>query len=296
MVEYKTVALVAFAFIIAFLSIALITSGFQGVENLILVLVLVIGGLLGIFGIFYIVWYFKFRHVSPIWSKEVKRDYIASARLSGSPHLRDLWIGGDRTHQGVSLGRLFGWMRDTKILDLDPKAYDKMTTTEQRENYLPLTPEKQLELWNKGVRSIAFDFSHFAVKQHGLLKIFSDLEDCVAIENAWSVTPAKKEGQEPILTYLPELTGHSQLSGDVELYCVSVKKVGEHYWPNTLANSRIVDLNITMDSVRKHDQYVLNLVGAITDKSVGFNPMHLMALEREKLLDKSREGSAQAMQ
>jgi len=288
MVENKTIALVAFTFVMVFLTIAVITGGFSAAGNL--AMILFVGGIviLILIGIGYFVWYHWFRHVSPIFSKEVKRDYIASARLSGSPYLKDLWIGGDAEHQGVSIGRIHGWMRDTKILPLGQEAIEKLTTQEKRENFVPLPAKKQIELIRKGIKIIAFDFSHFAVKKHGILSIFSELLDVVAIENAWQVIPSKKAGQEPTLKHLPELTGHSWLGGDVELYCVSLRKNGEHYWPNTLAASPVVDISITTDSIQKLGHYSIDLTGAITDKVVGFNYEHLMALEREKLLDKSR--------
>jgi hypothetical protein len=211
----------------------------------------------------------------------VRDDIIDSAKLSKSPYVRDLWLRGDEAHQSVNIGRIVGHTQIPRLVDVG-------------KDWLETSEKKLAQLRKRGVKRLLLDETYFGVKRHGIRNFFRPLDVVVAVANAWEIKEQEGKITEKIhqngKNGTENLTQHSKLVGNVELFGPALNRVGEYFYLPSYASSPVVDQIQTMDIIRKHSFYVLNAVGVITDKSLDSNVALQIALETKNLLDADRGG------
>lgn len=220
------------------------------------------------------VWYLKFYHPSPILSKVIKDDKLKSAHISVSPHLRDLWLRGDTEHQGVFIGRITGWTTEPRNVMLG-------------KDWIEISKEEKEKLDKLKIKKLLINESYFAIKPRGLFSFLAPEEMVVAIEDAWEIKE-DKNGKIINKNYLKDLKQHSACVGDVELYGCALNKVGRYFYLPNYASSPMVDQIQTGDVFRKLSHYVQDELAGAVDRAMRSNVQHQIELERQKLIDLSK--------
>jgi hypothetical protein len=273
MVEWKTILAGGLIGLFVFLIVALITQGAYALMQTVFALIIFLAVLGFLILVAYLIYYWKFKHHSPQFTKLVQKDIMDSGRLSKSPYIRDLWLRGDEEHQAVNIGRIIGHTQIPRLIILG-------------KDFLEITDKQLKKLQKEGIKKLLINETYFGVKRHGLRNIFRSSDTVVAIEDAWSIK--EKDGKIIEKKYLPEMKQHSRLLGNVDLRGPALNRVGEYFYLPFYASSPMIDQVQTLDVLRKHSHYVLNELGTITDKSLGSNVALQIQLETQKLIDAQR--------
>ena len=246
-----------------------ITTGFFIVGGVLLVIALFAG----------VIWYLKFYHPVVALGKLVMDARIRSAHLTRIPYLQHIRVSGDKNHQGVPFGWITGWTSEPKLLEKD---------IEWKE------PDPRLKK-PKRRKATLLHMSYFAFKPLGILRMIRPEDMVEAIEDAWDVTLDEHDKILGEPTYLPDMKEHSALSGDVDLFTVSLTRVGRYLAPSQLAQSPMMDKIQMSDSFRQFGHMSQDELAGAVDRAMKSNYQHQMDLQMKKLIDLSK-GSAPRME
>jgi len=290
--EKTTLIAVILGGVLLLLTLSILT---QGTENTIWLMV--IGGVVLFFLIIlgFCLWiiYEVFLKPKPIrLSREVKRHIIRSAHISKPAMLNDLWLRGDLEHPPVKVGKILGLAQKERIVELG-KAY------------APVNQKLQRGLIKRGIRYLHLYLSFFTFKFYSMPFFwrFGNEEVACAIQKGYAVYNEGDKLNNNIImnekvceemggewkdktceVLLPELTQHSPLLGDVEIYAVSLNNVNGIYIPPQFEASSLFDRIIMGDEGRYLAHYVYDENAELVSKAIQSNIPHKIREEEEKII------------
>lgn len=283
--DWKVFGLLIIAMVFGFVLIFAVTQGAY--------LTMEITGVLFIFGAVIliimlfvaVIWYLKFYHPIAPLSKLVIDSKMKSAHLTRIPYLRNIRVSGDKDHQGVAFGWITGWTSEPKLLEKNIEWREKKNIEAKADaQKKPAKPKRR--------KATLLHLSYFAFKPLGIIPRFLKPEDMVmAVEDGWEVILDEKDTIMGEPTYLPDMKQHSPLAGDVDLFTVSLTRVGRYLCPSNLAQSPMIDKIQMSDGFRQFGHMSQDELAGAVDKAMKSNYQLQMELQMKKLVDLSR-GSA----
>jgi hypothetical protein len=180
-----------------------------------------------------------------------KKDIIDAGMLSKPPMVHDLYATGDKEHGEFRLGRIVGYCQIQNYKDLDLLAGMSQMQLGEMKKRGEIPSEKILVEDCFIFKRFPFPFSIF--EEPKVLRCFED--------------------------------EHSQIIGDVKIYCVSIIRKYTYYFPNRafLDISRI-DISIIREAWRGQIHQFLRDMVSINTRAVGLDAEFKKELDRRKML------------
>jgi hypothetical protein len=285
--DWKLFGLLLLALFFGFVLLFAVSQG-ASLTMEVLTVLFIIGGVIAVVALFVgVIWYLKFYHPIAPLSKLVMDAKLRSAHLTRIPWLRNIRVCGDKDHQGVEFGWITGWTSEPKLLE---KNIDwRMKEQENKPN--PVNPPKaptKVPKKPKRRKATLLHISYFAFKQLGILRTLRPEDMIMAVEDGWEVVLDEKDNIVEVPKYLPEMKQHSPLSGDIDLYCVSLTRVGRYLCPSNLAQSPMIDKIQMSDSFRQFGHMSQDELAGAVDRAMKSNYQLQMELQMKKLIDLSK--------
>lgn len=220
-------------------------------------------------------------------NKVVKEKHLESAKMSmPREQVRDLYLRGDKEHQGKKLGKIDGYYRQIRIVNLEKEGIQQEKEGKDGKKTI-VTMEALEAMKKKGIKRLQINLTHFAVKTDGgLFGMFKSPEIFTALEKV-SRIDTDNNGVES-MEELEEFRQHSKLVGDVWLTGVSLIKTGEAYYLDTFEASPLIDLIHTGYTHRELLYMTLDNQANLLDKAMDSNIVHELRQREQKLIDANK--------
>lgn len=303
--DTKTMVVAVILVIFAFLALIMATQGpyALGASMMSIIYLLIAFGVIGL--IAYVIIYLFFTYRSPAYPALVKKDIADAAKMSRNPYVDTLEIGGDTSYQGHELGKVIGtlklyynvtndenWLRqrfsqtyqETQELVKKSQSEEQTPVGEKAQQKVPL-PKDIL-----GIQDTVFIF-----RKPGILGLFSAPIYLRAIGDAWEYIKTKngkdfEKDEDGKVKTKPrrDMIQHSDLSGTVRLWCNSIVKIGDYWYPNTSRSSLIPMQTQLADVDVKFGFTMLGVLGEVTDKATDINSTYKVMMDQKKLLEPAK--------
>jgi hypothetical protein len=180
-----------------------------------------------------------------------RKDIIDAGILSKPPMVNDLYATGDKDHGEFRLGSVIGYCQIQSYKDIDVLAGLTQTQIREMEENGEIPSQHIIKEDCFIFKRFPFPFSIF--EQPKVMRCFED--------------------------------EHSQLIGDVKIYCVSVIKKFSYYWPNRgFLDIARIDISVIREAWRGQIHQFLKDQVSIQQRAIGLDSEFKKSLDQRKLL------------